>query len=418
MKIKNRSLLLVVALGLMALLLWPKVLPTSLAQGDDPPWPMFRYDIKHTGRSPHTGPDNPGAKWTFQAGGPVTSSPAIGADCTIYVGSNDNKFYALNPDGTEKWHFNTQGSITSSPAIGADGTIYIGSEDNNLYALNPDGSQKWSFATRDGIHSSPVIASDGTIYITSTDRTIYAINPDGTEKWGTTEGRLGISSPVIGADGTIYAASTKITLPGYYASIGRMYAFDPNDGSLMWRTNTTGGLNSSPAIGTDGTIYVGSTYDRLGGTTITEFYALNPDGTEKWSFPTQGAIISSPAIGADGIIYVGSSDNNLYAVNPDGTEKWSYLTQKEVTSSPTIGADETIYVGSNDRKLYAIGDASTLPESAVQQQVAQEPTEAEQETGGGGCAVALDGKRRVDASWLMMLGLIWPGLMVFTRRRR
>jgi outer membrane protein assembly factor BamB len=33
--------------------------------------------------------------------------------------------------------------------VAADGTIYVGSEDNNLYAINPDGSQKWKFTTAD-----------------------------------------------------------------------------------------------------------------------------------------------------------------------------------------------------------------------------------------------------------------------------
>ena len=37
-------------------------------------------------------------------------------------------FYALNPEGTEKWRLNPiAGPLISSPAIGADGTIYVGS---------------------------------------------------------------------------------------------------------------------------------------------------------------------------------------------------------------------------------------------------------------------------------------------------
>jgi outer membrane protein assembly factor BamB len=32
-----------------------------------------------------------------------------------------------------------------------------------------------------------------------------------------------------------------------------------------------------------------------------------------------------PAIGADGTIYVGSWDYNLYAVKPDGSEKWKFF---------------------------------------------------------------------------------------------
>ncbi|MBN1560521.1 PQQ-binding-like beta-propeller repeat protein [candidate division KSB1 bacterium] len=38
--------------------------------------------------------------------------------------------------GSQKWAFKTGNSVDSSPAVGADGTIYIGSDDDNLYALD------------------------------------------------------------------------------------------------------------------------------------------------------------------------------------------------------------------------------------------------------------------------------------------
>ena len=89
-----------------------------------------------------------GKKWSFQTGFDVDSSPAIGSDGTIYVGSYDDYLYAINPDGSRKWRFKTGGYVSySSPAAGSDGTIYVGSEDNNLYAINPDGSKKWTFKT-------------------------------------------------------------------------------------------------------------------------------------------------------------------------------------------------------------------------------------------------------------------------------
>ena len=37
--------------------------------------------------------------------------------------------------GTLLWEFKTGGKVTSSPAIGSDGTVYVGSEDNKLYAI-------------------------------------------------------------------------------------------------------------------------------------------------------------------------------------------------------------------------------------------------------------------------------------------
>jgi hypothetical protein len=117
-------------------------------------------------------------KWAFDYGDPnIQSSPAIGPDGTIYLGSPDGNLYALNPDGAEKWAFYTGSTIQSSAAIGADGTIYIFGTDGNLYAVKPDGTQKWAFVTRSGFGgaSSPAIGADGTIYIGALDGNLYAV---------------------------------------------------------------------------------------------------------------------------------------------------------------------------------------------------------------------------------------------------
>ena len=77
----------------------------------------------------------PGDKiWSFKTGGWVTS-PAIESDGTIYVGSDDNNLYAINPDGSKKWAYATNGVVYSSPAIGSDGTLYFGSDDGYFYAI-------------------------------------------------------------------------------------------------------------------------------------------------------------------------------------------------------------------------------------------------------------------------------------------
>ena len=117
----------------------------------DNPWSMFGHDRKHTRRSQFNGPQTNNVKWSFDTGDRVYSSPAIGEDGIIYVGSEDtHKVFAINLDGTKKWEYSTGGTVYSSPAIGSDGTIYIGSNDRYLYALNPDGSLKWSFFTSNG----------------------------------------------------------------------------------------------------------------------------------------------------------------------------------------------------------------------------------------------------------------------------
>ncbi len=65
--------------------------PAGHSQLADSPWPMFRHDVRHTGRSPYAGPQTATLAWTYQTGGWVYSSPAIGSDGRVFVGSWDNR---------------------------------------------------------------------------------------------------------------------------------------------------------------------------------------------------------------------------------------------------------------------------------------------------------------------------------------
>ncbi len=343
-------------LGLSAALLLGAA-PVSASGLADSPWPMFRQNSLHSGRSLYTGPEMPQLKWSFTTGGVVRSSPAIGADGTIYAGSNDGRVYAMNPDGTEKWSFGTGGWVTSSPAIGSDGTIYVGSRDGRLYAVNPDGTEKWSFTTGGSVWSSPAIEGDGTICFGSDDGRLYAIDADGIEKWNLTTGGLVRSSPAIGSDGTIYLGSRAtlyaVTLDGKQKWTAKTPNRNPNP------SMPGGYVRSSPAIGAGGTIYAGCDAGYM--TRSSMIFATDPDRTHivytKWWSSIGGLYtLSSPAIGARGTIYVGSVDGKVYALNPDGRQKWSFTIGGGVESSLAIGADGTIYVGSDDGKLYAIGE--------------------------------------------------------------
>jgi PKD repeat protein len=311
----------------------------STAQGD---WWMFGRNPLHTHRSPFTGPATNSIAWEYAISGLSTSSPAIAADGTVYVGSSDNKLYAINPDGSLKWaSYNMAGSVKSSPAIGDDGTIYVGdTSSHRLHAISPDGTQKWAYTTLGEIASSPAIGADGTLYVGSYNNGgFYAIYPDGTLKW-TFTADVQYSSPAIDADGTIYIGSDV-----------KLYAINPN-GTQKWVYTATNSFDfSSPAIGADGTVYVGNWDHKL--------YAIYPDGTEKWTYTTGNIVESSPAIGADGTVYVGSDDWKLYAINPDGTQKWTCTTDGEVHSSPAIDAGGTIYVGELNGGLWSINPDGT-----------------------------------------------------------
>lgn len=294
-------------------------------------------------------------QWVFTTGTGILSSPAIGTDGTIYIGGMDSKLYAINPNGTQKWTF-TSGRIISSPAIASDGTIYVGSlaPDNKLYAVNPNGTQKWMFSTGSTIGSSPAIGIDGTIYVGSQDGNSYAINPDGTQKWiithgGSLDNNVYTSSPALDNAGNVYITSSG-------AQEGKFLHNRKPDSSQNWILGA--GVNSSfssPIIDIDGTIYVGQS----GGAGVVGLYALNPNSSSKWSFLTSvDNIPTYPTIGNDGIIYMGSQNGKFYALNPDGTPKWSFINGGMNYLGFPIANDGTIYVGSEDGKLYAISTTS------------------------------------------------------------
>jgi len=378
---------------------------TGLADSE---WPSYHNDENNTGQSNYTGPQTNTTKWTY---GNITvyGSAVIGTNGNIYIAGNDGVLYVFSSNGILQWTWTTRSPILGSPTIGSDGTIYISNWMNSTtYAIASNGTLLWKCTTGDyNFGSSPVIDLDGTIYITVTNDTygaLYAINPDGTLKWKYSTGMIYATSPIIGSDGTIYLAdydgvvyalNSNGTLKWSYtliykdsgvnyhvniyyntlsigsdgtiyiashngrfisksknevrSTIGVLFALNA-DGSLKWLYNVGEMLYGTPAISSDGTIYVVS---------VSKLYAFVDNGTNvivKWSCNTGVSTtgLTSAAIGSDGIIYVGSS-TGVYALNPDGTLKWKYSTDS-VVGSPAIGRDGTLYIGTVNGTFYAFND--------------------------------------------------------------
>ncbi len=171
---------------------------------------------------------------------------------------------------------------------------------------------------------------------------------DGTKKWAfLTNGSI-YGSPAIGPDGTVYVGTE-----GTFASQSRLFAINA-DGSLKWQfAGPTDWIDSTPALAPDGTLYFGSWDGKL--------YAVNStNGTRKWVYATLGFISSSPAVASDGTIYIGSGDRSLHAVTSAGVLKWNFPVGDWIDSSPAIGADGTVYFGSWDNNVYAVRSDGTL----------------------------------------------------------
>jgi outer membrane protein assembly factor BamB len=123
------------------------------------------------------------------------SCPAIGADGTIYIGSDDYHLYAISRSGTLVWKYKTGGVIQSSPALDSFGNVYVGSQDGFLNAIDSTGSLKWAYNMTDkDIWGSPAVGSDGAIYLGSGDY-LHSISPQGATYWKFYTGPWLASSP-------------------------------------------------------------------------------------------------------------------------------------------------------------------------------------------------------------------------------
>lgn len=320
---------------------------SALAQLADSPWPVLGGNAQHTGlSSQETGKEKKELLWSYKTSGAVESSPIIGADGTVYLGSHDGNLYALSSDGSLKWKFKVADpvyderwkvskAIMATPAIAKDGTIYINGASSYLHAVNPDGQEKWRFPIKwsNDFWNGPNIGADGIIYIGTArndpkdqdmEAGVYAITPEGKEKWRYPEPSGVTIVPTIAVDGTIYAGAAEVS-----TNKGRIIALDQN-GKKKWQFDLEQWLEGSASIGDDGTIYSGSKEGFI--------YAINPDGSEKWCFKTGSGISAVPSIGPDGTVYIGSWDGNFYAFDQKtGQEKWRFDVK--------IGRDPKLFEG-------------------------------------------------------------------------
>ena len=298
------------------------------------------------------------------------------------------QFYKISQDGRLLWSNTPDGhtdGFDSSPALGDDGTLYLADDDHGLIVAHDQrGMETGSVALspRSDIETQSGALGPDNIGYWSANGNLWAVTPS-RQLWSFTDptaaakGERGYgvhnikSSPAVTADGkVIYTYVFETTKNGKTVQTTRIYAFqagsklkqlwmatlgpsEPKPGltpggglpadyadSLHYRSGIT-----SPAVGPDGTIYVGHC-DGL-------FALDSATGKYQWGVG-MAEIVGSPAVGKDGTIYTGSADGLLRAIAPDGTEKWAVKTKGQLNSSPAIGADGTVYAMSDDGYLYAI----------------------------------------------------------------
>jgi outer membrane protein assembly factor BamB len=131
-----------------------------------------------------------GFPFSVPSGAPIYGSPALSQDgATVYFGVFDNvsgldenKVYAITAaTATPLWESPVLGGpVSASPTIGQDGTIYIGAYDGKLYALNgATGAIKAGYPFSTGVNStidsSVGLGANGTVYFGDFNGKVHAV---------------------------------------------------------------------------------------------------------------------------------------------------------------------------------------------------------------------------------------------------
>jgi hypothetical protein len=292
------------------------------------------------------------------------------------------------------------GNTPTSPSIDAyNGVIYAGSGETSgsigrVYAINPDGTKKWVIAGGDpntgfwnvGNPALPRInylmcpMDENYVYMGNggSSGSVLAVNKTTGARLGWVTNAAGTGGPAGGVSGgLIITKSGKIIwagqLNGFFAasvaglSAGgnitwdwQVYSVAPNKASQY--------PNGSPAIGSNGMIYVGATFAADDNRII----AFNDEGVTSWEtqlgsigYLDQGGIV----ITADGTVIAalkraeGESNGGVVALNPaDGSIKWRYGIPESAGSTPAIDNAGNIHFGTESGNYYVIkSDGSADP---------------------------------------------------------
>lgn len=323
------------------------------------PWPKFRNDAFQDGVSTIHAHTTGGALWSYPTAKGIFSSPVVGADGTVYVGSADRTFYALHPDGTLAWK-TTCGELIDSAALLDDrGHVYFGSGDSKLRALDAKtGEPLWTVTADDPAANGAVInwfegnvgiGADGTLYVPNDNYFIYALDRDsGAAKWKFKTPNQTWSLPAVDRAGNLYVGNNNmVPILGH-----NTFAIAP-DGSQRWGVSTLGTVAASPMLTASGLVVVGA-FDGY-------VYAYDQQGVQKWAFGARDHVYASTSLLPDGSIVAAAADGSVYDLDAKtGAPRWQFDTPEPIRSSPSVDADGNVYFGGGDGRLYVLGPDGKL----------------------------------------------------------
>jgi outer membrane protein assembly factor BamB len=169
--------------------------------------------------------------WEFMTRGPVSAAPAIHGGI-IYVGSEDNRVYAVSQNRRPVWPlegfaFETAGRVVAD--VRADETgVYVASTDTKLYCLERAGGRiKWTWYGQAPLTTPPMVTADA-VYQYSPAMGLVALEKAGignrTARWNQSEALQVLSA---GAK-AVYVRFRDNTIG----------ALDKGTGEVLWRGST------------------------------------------------------------------------------------------------------------------------------------------------------------------------------------
>jgi outer membrane protein assembly factor BamB len=310
---------------------------------------MLHLDPRHTNRSPFEGPTLPTVAWTFDTGGPIESAPAVLDDGTILVASLGGKLFALTESGKVRFSVDLGDRIYGSPLVSND-AIFVGSDAHKFFGITRDGVIRFRLDTPSDADTGAAPTPWGGIVFAS-GRVVHAAKPDGTLLWRVQTRRKCYSSPAVGDDGSVYVGSQDHFF----------YAISP-EGKVKWRVDLGGDVDASPAIQDDGTIVVGSDKG--------EVVALAPEnGSIRWVAAVGGFVRGAMSLGRDGTIFTGTygPTPRLVALEPTkGEVRFRFpvsgtgASEFGIHGGPVEDAAGRLYFGAQDDHAYCLTSEGAL----------------------------------------------------------
>jgi outer membrane protein assembly factor BamB len=314
--------------------------------------------ISNTNRAPFTSPNS------------LYTTPVIGPDETIYIGTNEGYLFALNPNGQVKWSYNAGYPLQSSPIMDLSGSIYFGAG-NNVYALGDAGSNyyvKWlnPFVTNAHVNSSPALGLNGYLYFGSDDGYVYAVDSlTGLLQWSyNASTTLPAGVHPIYTSASVDISGNVVIGNGSYMN-GALYYLNGLTGVVIWIktdfiTTKVGPFYNTVAINGD-TFYL---------STIAYVYSIDrTTGTTKWYYYNTNCYYTSAVVDASGTLFFGSvkaktinqytaNAGVLHCITDNGnswTENWALqVCNPGRLAPPVIGTNRTIYISATANNIYAI----------------------------------------------------------------